>query len=75
MNRNADVSRYPSQQNRGNIPSLMKWNGCPSTIWVTKLFMRADLTDFCEAKHLQEPNHFPRFEDRDVSHLYPTFTV
>ncbi len=46
----------------------MKWDSCASSIRVTKLFVRAALSDFCKSKFLQYSHDFFRFEYGILAH-------
>jgi hypothetical protein len=57
--RNRDIFDDLSQKRRRDIPACMERDGCPSSISVSELAVRAALTNLNKAEPLQRSNHLP----------------
>lgn len=65
----SDVRGDLSKQDGGDVPSFMKWNGCGSTIFMTKPLVRTALPNLYKPEVSEDAHYLSRFEDRQSGHL------
>jgi len=65
----SDVRGNLSERDGGDVPPFVEWNGCRSTIFVTKSLVRTALPDLDETEVLEDAHYLSRFEDRQSRHL------
>jgi len=68
VNRQSNVLRDLSQQNRREVAAAVNWDGCAPTIGMSKLFMGSALAHFYESKAFKDHNDLSRFKYRNVAH-------
>ncbi len=68
IEREADIFGYLTEQDWGDIPTLMKWNRCATACGITELFVRSALADFGETEFDQDGDDFMGLEDGNVAH-------
>src|SRR5712692_1977515 len=68
LNRQADVFGDLTKQCRRNVASVMKWYSRPATVRMTKLSMRASLSNFREPQLGEKRHDLAGFEDRRLRH-------
>lgn len=68
IKREADVFGDLTEQDRGNVSTLVKRHRCAATGGIAELFMRAALADFGEAKFGEDGYYFAGFENGNVAH-------
>jgi hypothetical protein len=68
INCQTDIARNLTKQNRRDVSSVMKGDGCRPVRAVAKLFMRTALPNLNEAQLQQYCDNFGRFENGNVAH-------
>lgn len=68
IKREADVFGDLTEQDWGNVSTLMKRHRCAATGGIAELLMRAALADFGEAKFGEDGDYFAGFEDGNIAH-------
>ncbi len=68
IKREADVFGDLTEQDWGNVPTLVKRHGCAATDDIPELFVRAALADFGEAEFGEDGYDFAGFEDGNIAH-------
>jgi hypothetical protein len=75
LDREPDVASNLTEQRRRDILALVERNRSSSTVGMPVLPVRSSLTRLNEPQPSEKGNHFPRLQDWDRSHGYPTWIV
>jgi hypothetical protein len=75
IRRDSDVLGDLTEQDRGNIATLMKWNRRTATSGIAKLLVRSALADFDETELHENGNNLTGLADGNVAitHAMATF--
>jgi hypothetical protein len=68
IKREADIFGNLTEQDRGDVSTLMKRHRCTATSGITELLVRTALANFGEAEFDKNGYDFIGFEDRNIAH-------
>ena len=68
IKREPDVFGDLTEQDWGDISTLMKWNRCAAACGIAELLVRSALADFGKTEFDENGNDFAGFEDGNVPH-------